>query len=124
MALVFRQTITTNVSEIYALNEAIGRLLFRPLRCDDKISPAEFLSLEPLKKLSTRLNTKWMQETTREKKRMQFSFTFSPQEVLAIWLCIRNYKSDPFLDVVLGKVQQRSLNLDSLVELNHKSLKQ
>jgi hypothetical protein len=117
MALIFRQTITTNSTEVYMLYETINQFLFKPLRSDRKVIAEEFLSIDPLRKLATRLYTKYQREAQSHKAR-QFSFTFSPQEVLAITICIRNYKQSQILDVILGKVQQRSLNLESYVELS------
>lgn len=116
MALVFRQTITTNTSEVYALYEAISAFLFRPLKSDCKVSPLEFLAGDPLKKVAGRLYRKYLKEESLQKWRT-FSFQFSPQELLAIYLCIRNYLADPFLDVMLGKIQQRSLNLSNQIKL-------
>ena len=90
---------------------------------DKRLSAAEYLAIDYLRKLASRLYTKYRNEAMNNRSR-QFEFTFSPQEVLAITLCIRNYKQDLVLDVILGKVQQRSLNLENYIELNHKSLKQ
>lgn len=123
MALIFKQSIMTNTSEVQALYEGIAQYIFRPFRRDEKISAAEFLATDTLRKVGTRLHKKYVFEKANYKAR-QFSFTFSPQEIVAILICIGRFKPNPFLDVVLGKLHQRSLNLGNIIELNPKSPKQ
>ncbi len=122
MALVFRQQITTNRLEVLALYNAISAHIFKPLRSDRKVSLAEFLSAEPLRRVAGRLHTKYLKE--QHHKSIQFSFSFAPQELLAIHHCIRNTKQDHFLQMILGKVQQKALNFEDNIELNLKSPKQ
>jgi hypothetical protein len=119
MALIFRQQITTNRLEILALYNAISAHIFKPFRSDRKVSLVEFLSAEPLRKVASRLHTKYLKE--QYNLAHQFSFSFSPQELLAIHHCIRNTKQNHFLISILMKIQQKVLNFENYAVLHHVS---
>lgn len=125
MALIFRQKIMTNALEVYALYKAVSAFVYTPLTSDRKVTPAAFLAAEPLRKLAGRLHTKYINEQANSRAH-QFAFTFSPQELVAIYTCVHNPGGEPVLAVVLDKVQRKVLNFDNHIELNlnHKSLKQ
>ena len=118
MDLLMRQTVETNALEIYALYCSIQDYFFLPIGSDSKITVAEALAIEPLRKLASRLHTRFL-STFHKPTKYRFGFSFSPQELLAIHVCIRNTKAEPLLQVILGKVDQKALNLDNQVKLNN-----
>jgi hypothetical protein len=124
MALVFRQSITTNVLEVFSLFSAISEHLYKPLtERSAPITPAEFLALEPLRKVSRRLEAKYLREIDSSQHH-KFLFNFAPEELLAIYICIKPKPEDhPMLQVIIGKLQQKALNFDHRIELNPKSLR-
>jgi len=111
------------VLEVFALFTAISEHIYKPLtEYTGTISPAEFLALEPLRKVSRRLEAKYLREIDSSHHH-KFSFNFAPEELLAIYICIQPKPTEPVLQVILGKLQQKALNFDHRIDLNPKYLK-
>lgn len=76
MALIGKETITTNATELFALYQAIDFTLWKPVEYDEKLTVAQFLAVGPLRRVYKRLHTKLANEHGRPHK--TFPFTFPP----------------------------------------------
>ncbi|MGV3540699.1 MAG: hypothetical protein ACO1OQ_12875 [Rufibacter sp.] len=77
-----------------------------------KYVPVEqILSLSPLVRLNRRLVARANSEQLKPKPK-EFTFKLSPEELVAVTRCISSDGNDLKLQVILGKIQQKSLNLN------------
>ncbi|QNF34340.1 hypothetical protein HUW51_17020 [Adhaeribacter swui] len=79
-----------------------------------RVSIEQVLSIGHLWKLKNRLLLAIY--TCERRKKLEFAFAFSLEEILAIRVCICYEGSDGLLLQLLGQLQQRSLNFDQIIE--------
>ncbi|PSR53892.1 hypothetical protein AHMF7605_10370 [Adhaeribacter arboris] len=79
-----------------------------------RVSVEQVLSINHLWRLKSRLLLAC--HTCNRRKKLEFSFAFSLEEILAIRVCICYEGSDGLLLQLLGQVQQKSLNYDHIIE--------
>lgn len=76
-----------------------------------KLTQEEALALAPLARVGKRLTIRADLEGTKAKPR-SFKFNFKWDELLAVQSCIPLATANLVLQVVLGKIQQKAINLN------------
>ncbi|RDC63303.1 hypothetical protein [Adhaeribacter pallidiroseus] len=91
-------------------------LEYRPEPGKDKLTLAELLATSYLFNVKNRLQSAVIRANF--KRKLDFNFTFSCQEIFAILLCIPIPTDNSLLRKLLGDLHRKSLNFDYLLKNN------
>ncbi|QHL87438.1 hypothetical protein GU926_08305 [Nibribacter ruber] len=105
-----QQAIETNRLEAMALALAIHEFIIYTTQ-ERQLTQEEALALKPLAKVCKRLTARASTEAMKPKP-SPFKFNFKWDELLAVQLCISINTCNQVLQVILGKVQQKAINLN------------